>query len=112
MIIFLVTVIVSLIPRPFEEEKGPGVHTVCACSITLTLGHWIILYTCPFTNPCVCVLRFAAGHLPFEPLLFHYKQFSFVKYCCLCALQAITKDTDIKKTGELANMLPRLLLGN
>ena len=30
-------------------------------------------------------------------VLFNYKQISYVKYRHLCALQAIAKDTDVKK---------------
>ena len=33
-------------------------------------------------------------------VLFNYKQISFVKYRHLCALQAIAKDTDVKKDWQ------------
>ena len=106
----------SLVPRPFEGRRKGLVHTVCACSVPLRiLGDRILSYTCLLTNPRTCPCsQFVAGHLPLNHIvivLFNYKQISFVKYHRLCALQAIAKDTDVKKDWRRSwlTMLPLLL---
>ena len=64
----------------------------------LRIGYYCILVRSQIRGR-VRVLQFVAGHLPFEPHSdsVNYKQVSFVKYRRLCALQVITKDTDVKK---------------
>ena len=66
-------------------------------SVYMSVLYGLLLDTCPLNHIVI--------------VLFHYKQITLVKYCCLCALQAIVKNNDVKKDCELASMLPRLLLG-
>ena len=64
-------------------------------SVYVSVFYSLLLDTCPLNHIVI--------------VLFNYKHISFVKYRHLCALQANAKDTDVKRTGEEADMLPLLL---
>ena len=55
-------------------------------SAYVSVFYCLLLDTCPLNHIVI--------------VLFNDKQISFVKYRRLCALQAIAKDTDVKRTGE------------